>query len=144
MSDYEDIIYSEEGRTATICINRPHKYNAFRPRTVVELLDAFLKAGWDKNIGSIIFTGTGDKAFCTGGDQSEHEGGMYGDNDARGSVGMPVEELEHIKLMHGQNVFSRYRIPEIGMVEDGLPPGFHGCVHMVLDDVGPVFVIILP
>ncbi|MFT4583831.1 MAG: 2-ketocyclohexanecarboxyl-CoA hydrolase [Gammaproteobacteria bacterium] len=96
MNDYEDIIYSVEGRTGTICINRPKKYNAFRPRTVVELLDAFLKAGWDQDIGSIIFTGTGSKAFCTGGDQSEHEGGMYGNNDARGAAGMPVEELHSV------------------------------------------------
>lgn len=114
MSDYEDIIYSEEGRTATICINRPHKYNAFRPRTVVELLDAFLKAGWDKNIGSIIFTGAGDKAFCTGGDQSEHEGGMYGDNDARGSVGMPVEELHSVLRDVPKPVIAKVRGYAIG------------------------------
>ncbi len=93
MSTYEDILFTTEGRTATICINRPKKYNAFRPRTVVELLDAFLKAGWDKDIGSIVLTGAGDKAFCTGGDQSDHAGGQYGDNDARGPVGMPVDEL---------------------------------------------------
>jgi 2-ketocyclohexanecarboxyl-CoA hydrolase len=114
MSDYEDIIYTEEGRTATICINRPHKYNAFRPRTVVELLDAFLKAGWDQNIGSIIFTGAGDKAFCTGGDQSEHEGGMYGENDARGSVGMPVEELHSVLRDVPKPVIAKVRGYAIG------------------------------
>ena len=58
--------------------------------------------------------------------------------------GMPVEELEHIKLTHWQNVFSRYSIPEIGMVENGLPPSFHCCVYMVLNDFGFVFVTILP
>ena len=93
MSQYEDIVVETEGRTATIRINRPRKYNAFRPRTVIELIDALLKAGWDRDIGTIVLTGTGDKAFCTGGDQSDHDGGQYGDNDARGSVGMPVEEL---------------------------------------------------
>jgi 2-ketocyclohexanecarboxyl-CoA hydrolase len=93
VNTYEDLIYSVDGRTATICINRPKKYNAFRPRTVVELLDAFMTAGWSKDIGSIILTGAGDKAFCTGGDQSDHSEGQYGDNDARGAVGMPVEEL---------------------------------------------------
>ncbi|MGE0858072.1 MAG: enoyl-CoA hydratase-related protein, partial [Gammaproteobacteria bacterium] len=72
MSDYQDIILERKGRTATITINRPAKYNAFRPRTIVELLDAFQLAGWDKDIGSIIFTGAGGKAFCTGGDQSDH------------------------------------------------------------------------
>ena len=90
---YEDIVYTEEGRTATIRINRPKVYNAFRPRTVVELIDAFLKAGWKSEIGSIVLTGTGDKAFSTGGDQSEHGGGQYGDNDARGAIGLPAEEL---------------------------------------------------
>ena len=84
MSAYEDILLTRDGRTATICINRPKKYNAFRPRTVVELIDAFQLVGWDKDIGSIIFTGAGDKAFCTGGDQSDHAGGQYGNNDEIG------------------------------------------------------------
>ncbi|MFT4561541.1 MAG: 2-ketocyclohexanecarboxyl-CoA hydrolase [Gammaproteobacteria bacterium] len=114
MSDYEDIIYSVDGRTATICINRPKKYNAFRPRTVVELLDAFLKAGWDQDIGSIIFTGTGSKAFCTGGDQSEHEGGMYGNNDARGAAGMPVEELHSVLRDVPKPVIAKVRGYAIG------------------------------
>ncbi|MBI2803140.1 MAG: enoyl-CoA hydratase/isomerase family protein [Gammaproteobacteria bacterium] len=96
MSTYEDIILTREGRTATVSINRPKKYNAFRPRTVVELLDAFLKVGWDKDIGSIVLTGAGEKAFCTGGDQSDHAGGQYGDNDARGTVGMPIEEFHSV------------------------------------------------
>ena len=96
MSNYEDVIYEQIGRTAIITINRPHKYNAFRPRTVVELLDAFQQAGWNRDIGSIVFTGAGAKAFCTGGDQSDHAGGQYGNNDARGAVGMPVEELHSI------------------------------------------------
>jgi 2-ketocyclohexanecarboxyl-CoA hydrolase len=90
MSNFEDILYEVNGRTATITINRPKKYNAFRPRTVVELIDAFQLAGWDKDIGSIVFTGAGGKAFCTGGDQSDHEGGQYGNNDARGAVGMTI------------------------------------------------------
>ncbi|MGR8919498.1 MAG: enoyl-CoA hydratase-related protein, partial [Gammaproteobacteria bacterium] len=89
-------LYEVDGRTATITINRPKKYNAFRPRTVVELIDAFQAAGWNRDIGSIVFTGAGGKAFCTGGDQSDHEGGQYGNNDARGAVGMPVEELHSV------------------------------------------------
>ena len=40
--------------------------------------------------------GAGGKAFCTGGEQSDHAGGQYGDNDARGAVGMPVEELHSV------------------------------------------------
>jgi len=114
MSDYEDIIYEVEDRTATITINRPEKYNAFRPRTVVELIDAFQLAGWDQNIGSIIFTGAGDKAFCTGGDQSDHEGGQYGNNDARGAVGMPVEELHSVLRDIPKPVIAKVRGYAIG------------------------------
>lgn len=90
--DYQDIVYSEEGATATIRINRPEVYNAFRPRTVVEMIDALLHAGWNTDIGSIVLTGTGDKAFCTGGDQSD-KSGTYGAGETRGTVGMPMEEL---------------------------------------------------
>ncbi len=89
---YEDILYREDGSTATIQINRPGVYNAFRPRTVVELIDALMVSGWNPDIGSIVLTGTGNKAFCTGGDQSD-KSGSYGDGETRGSVGMPMEEL---------------------------------------------------
>ncbi|MGE0623340.1 MAG: enoyl-CoA hydratase-related protein [Pseudomonadales bacterium] len=93
--EYDDVIYEKSAGTAVIRINRPSVYNAFRPRTVVELLDAFQEAGWDRDVGCIVLTGTGDKAFCTGGDQSDHEGG-YGDGSVRGTIGMPVEELHSI------------------------------------------------
>lgn len=114
MSDYKDIIYEVDGRTATITINRPKKYNAFRPRTIVELIDAFQVAGWDRDIGSIVFTGAGGKAFCTGGDQSDHEGGQYGNNDARGAVGMPVEELHSVLRDVPKPVIAKVRGYAIG------------------------------
>lgn len=114
MSDYQDITYEVDGRTATITINRPKKYNAFRPRTIVELIDAFQLAGWDRDIGSIVFTGAGGKAFCTGGDQSDHEGGQYGNNDARGAVGMPVEELHSVLRDVPKPVIAKVRGYAIG------------------------------
>jgi 2-ketocyclohexanecarboxyl-CoA hydrolase len=89
---YEDILYAERDGVARITINRPDKYNAFRGKTVDELIDAFQKAGWRKSIGVIVLTGAGDKAFCTGGDQSAHDG-QY---DGRGTVGLPIEELQSI------------------------------------------------
>ncbi|MEQ9639824.1 MAG: enoyl-CoA hydratase-related protein [Alphaproteobacteria bacterium] len=92
---YTDLLYDETDGVATITINRPDKYNAFRPRTVVELIEAFMAAGWNNDIGAIVLTGAGNKAFCTGGDQKDHDG-QYGDKDARGTVGMPVEELHSI------------------------------------------------
>jgi 2-ketocyclohexanecarboxyl-CoA hydrolase len=95
MTDYQDIIYTVERGVATITINRPEKMNAFRPQTATELIQAFLQAGWDKDIAVIVLTGSGERAFCTGGDQSDHEG-QYGDGQTRGSVGMPVEELHSV------------------------------------------------
>lgn len=92
---YQDIIVEERDHVATITINRPEVYNAFRPRTCVELIEAFQAAGWNNDIGAIVLTGVGKKAFCTGGDQKDHDG-QYGDADARGTIGMPVEELHSI------------------------------------------------
>ena len=91
--DYQDILYEEKEGVARITINRPQVYNAFRPQTVDELIEAFKVAGWNKEIGVIVFGGAGDKAFCTGGDQSEHEGQYKG---ACGTTGMPMDELHAI------------------------------------------------
>ena len=95
---YHDILYTEKSGIATITINRPERYNAFRAETVEELIHAFNRAGWNKEIGVIVLTGAGDKAFCTGGDQSEHNndetGTGYG--HGRGTLGMPIEELQTI------------------------------------------------
>jgi 2-ketocyclohexanecarboxyl-CoA hydrolase len=110
---YEDIVYEEKDGTATIRINRPAVYNAFRPKTVVEMIDAFLKAGWNDAIGSIVLTGTGPKAFCTGGDQSG-KSGQYGSGETRGSVGMPVEELHSIMRDVPKPVIAKVRGFAIG------------------------------
>ncbi|WP_295537841.1 enoyl-CoA hydratase-related protein [uncultured Pseudacidovorax sp.] len=90
MTTYTDIQYAVTEGVATITINRPEKYNAFRGKTCDELIDALHRAGWDKSIGAIVLTGAGEKAFCTGGDQSAHDGGY----DGRGVIGLPVEELQ--------------------------------------------------
>src|ERR1700735_2307557 len=89
-SKFTDVIYEVRDRAAWIIINRPKVYNAFRGQTVEELIQAFQLAANDRNVSSIVLTGTGDKAFCTGGDQSAHEG-QY---DGRGIVGLPIEELQ--------------------------------------------------
>jgi 2-ketocyclohexanecarboxyl-CoA hydrolase len=91
-ADYEDILYDERDGVATITINRPAKYNAFRGKTCDELIHAFGRAGWNKAVGVIVLTGAGPKAFCTGGDQSAHEGSY----DGRGTIGLPMEELHAI------------------------------------------------
>jgi 2-ketocyclohexanecarboxyl-CoA hydrolase len=89
---YEDILYEVRGRAVWITINRPKVYNAFRGRTVEELIQAFQQAANDKNVASVVLTGAGDRAFCTGGDQSAHEGNY----DGRGVVGLPIDELQAI------------------------------------------------
>ena len=65
---YEDIKYEYYNGIAKITINRPEVRNAFRPKTVEEMIDAFSRARDDSNIGVIILTGEGEKAFCSGGD----------------------------------------------------------------------------
>jgi naphthoate synthase len=67
--DYEDIRFERDGGLARITICRPEVRNAFRPKTLFELIDAFTRAREDNSIGVIIFTGEGDLAFCSGGDQ---------------------------------------------------------------------------
>ena len=89
---YEDILYDVTDGVARITINRPQVMNAFRGRTCEEMIHALNRAGWDNSIGVIVLAGAGDRAFCTGGDQSAHSG-QY---DGRGLIGLPVEELQSL------------------------------------------------
>ena len=90
--DYQDILYEVDNGIARITINRPDSFNAFRGITCDELIDAFNRAGWDREIGVIVLTGAGDKAFCTGGDLSSHEGAY----DGKGTIGLPLEALQSV------------------------------------------------
>jgi naphthoate synthase len=67
--DYTDILYDVAEGIARITINRPEVRNAFRPQTVFEMIDAFAAAREDRDVGVILFTGAGSRAFCSGGDQ---------------------------------------------------------------------------
>lgn len=74
---YTDILYEENDQVARITINRPKQYNAFTGHTLKELMLAFEDAGANDEIGVVVLTGTGDKAFCAGGDVTwEKEGGL--------------------------------------------------------------------
>jgi len=88
---FEDILYEIRNGVAWITINRPEKMNAFRGQTCDELIRALNKAGYDKSVGAIVLAGAGEKAFCTGGDQSAHVGSY----DGRGTIGLPMEELHN-------------------------------------------------
>ncbi len=85
VKEYEDIIYEKIDGIAKITINRPHKRNAFRPKTIVELYEAFIDAREDPAIGVVLFTGAGPHtdgkyAFCSGGDQTVRGEGGYIDD----------------------------------------------------------------
>ena len=87
VGEYKDILFdiSSEG-IARVAINRPEKRNAFRPQTISELCDAFIRIREDPKIGVVLFTGVGPSkdgkfAFCSGGDQTiRGSGGYLGDD----------------------------------------------------------------
>src|SRR5262249_59111876 len=87
---FTDVIYEVRDRAAWIIINRPKVYNAFRARTLDELIQAFQLAANDRKVASIVLNGAGGKTFCTGGDQSAHEG-QY---DGRCVVAMSFDEFQ--------------------------------------------------
>jgi len=98
--EYEDILYEIGDGIAKITINRPERRNAFRPPTLAELRDAFTKARDELDVGSIIFTGAGDQAFCSGGDQKIRgdDGYIGSDEVAQKGVGrLDVGDL-HVQI----------------------------------------------
>ncbi len=79
MEELSDVRYQVEEGLAWITIDRPERMNAFRARTVDELIDCFKRAWADPAVGVVCLTGAGDRAFCTGGDQKQRaETGDYG------------------------------------------------------------------
>lgn len=97
--DYTDILYHKTGGIARITINRPEKRNAFRPRTVAEMCDAFLDAREDPAVGVVLLTGAGPHtdgkyAFCAGGDQSVR--GHAGYLDEKGVPRLNVLDLQKL------------------------------------------------
>jgi naphthoate synthase len=79
VSEFEDITYEVEQGLAWVTIDRQDRYNAFRAKTVEELISAFRRAWADPEVGVICLTGAGEKAFCCGGDQKQRaETGDYG------------------------------------------------------------------
>jgi 2-ketocyclohexanecarboxyl-CoA hydrolase len=88
--NYTDIIYEEKAGVATITFNRPQSLNAFRMGTYEEVADAIHEAGGNKEIGVIVLTGAGTKAFGVGGDSSDKKSERHG----RGIVGVPVEQVQ--------------------------------------------------
>ncbi|WP_249870395.1 1,4-dihydroxy-2-naphthoyl-CoA synthase [Oceanobacillus saliphilus] len=90
-----DVLYEKVDGIAKITINRPQVYNAFRAKTIEELIWTFRDAWDDNRIGVVTLTGSGEKAFCVGGDQKEkgNEGGYDYSGGLGGGIGLEVENL---------------------------------------------------
>jgi naphthoate synthase len=125
--EYEDVLYERGDAIAKISINRPEVRNAFRPPTLAELRDAFTRARDDTEVGAIIFTGVGDEAFCSGGDQRiRGDDGYIGDDEvAKQGVGrLDVGDL-HVQIR-------RLPKPVVAMVAGYAVGGGH-ILHLVCD-----------
>ena len=120
--EYEDIIYEKAEGIAKVTINRPEVHNAFRPTTLFELAAAFDDARDDPEVGVIILTGAGDKAFCSGGDQKIR--GDAGYVDPKGTPRLNVLDL--------QIQMRRTPKPFIAMVAGYAIGGGH-ILHLVCD-----------
>ncbi len=126
-AEYGDIRYEKADGIARITIDRPEVRNAFRPQTLAELRDAFVRARDDLEVGAIIFTGAGTEAFCSGGDQRiRGDDGYIGDDQvAQQGVGrLDVGDL-HVQIR-------RLPKPVVAMVAGYAVGGGH-ILHLVCD-----------
>jgi 2-ketocyclohexanecarboxyl-CoA hydrolase len=83
MEQLTDVRYEVETGLATITIDRPERMNAFRARTVDELIHCLKRAWASTEVGVVCLTGAGERAFCTGGDQKQRaETGDYGPSES--------------------------------------------------------------
>ena len=92
---FEDIIYEKKEGRAIITINRPKVLNAFRAKTLHEIIEAIIDCWKDNEIGVLVLTGAGDKAFSTGGDQKEKKNKSK-DAEKYLPVGQYVAQLHYL------------------------------------------------
>ncbi|MFI6512718.1 1,4-dihydroxy-2-naphthoyl-CoA synthase [Streptosporangium sp. NPDC050855] len=122
--EYEDIVYETAEGIAKITINRPERHNAFRPTTLFELKDAFNVAQEDAEVGVIIFTGAGERAFCSGGDQK-----IRGDD---GYVDKSTPHVGRLNVLDLQVQIRRCPKPIIAMIAGYAIGGGH-VLHVCCD-----------
>jgi naphthoate synthase len=134
--EYSDIRYElstgDDAGIAKITIDRPEVRNAFRPETVVEMIDAFTKAREDLDVGVVILTGEGPDAFCSGGDQrvrGERGGYVTGADPATGAAPSAVGRF-HVTDLHIQ--MRRMPKPVVAMVAGYAIGGGH-VLHVICD-----------
>jgi naphthoate synthase len=120
---FEEIIYEKAAEgIAKVTINRPERRNAFTPRTVEEMKTAFADARDDASIGVVILTGQGEKAFCSGGDQS-----------VRGVAGyVGDDQVPRLNVLDLQRQIRTLPKPVIAMVAGYAVGGGH-VLHMICD-----------
>ncbi|HEY5717282.1 MAG TPA: 1,4-dihydroxy-2-naphthoyl-CoA synthase [Motiliproteus sp.] len=120
--EYQDIQYHKADGIAKITINRPQVHNAFRPLTVQEMILALADARYDSSIGTIILTGAGERAFCSGGDQT-----IRGDSGYQDGSG-----TEHLNVLDFQRQIRTCPKPVVAMVAGYAIGGGH-VLHLVCD-----------
>jgi len=129
--DFRDIRYElstgESAGIAKITIDRPDKRNAFRPQTIIELIEAFTRARDDGRVGVIILTGQGDWAFCSGGDQI-----IRGDDGYIGDDAVAQAGVGRLNVLDLQILIRRIPKPVIAMVAGYSVGGGH-VLHVVCD-----------
>lgn len=108
VKEYEDITFRKSDGVARIAINRPEVRNAFRPKTLFELQEAFLNVREDTRIGVVLLTGEGPSpkdgkwAFCSGGDQRVRDKAGY--KDEEGTPRLNVLDLQRLIRFMGKVV----------------------------------------
>ena len=112
---------------AKITINRPQVRNAFRPQTIIELIEAFNLARDNEEVGVIIFTGEGTEAFCSGGDIS-----VRGDDGYLGEDKLAKKGIGRLNVLDLQVQIRRTPKPIVAMVAGWAIGGGH-VLHVVCD-----------
>ena len=120
--NFEEILFEEYNHIAKVTINRPHYRNAFTPRTVWEMSQAFNYCREALDIRVVLLTGAGDKAFCSGGDMHVKGRGGYVGGD-----GVP-----RLNVLDLQMQIRRLPKPVIAMVNGYAIGGGH-VLHVVCD-----------
>ncbi len=120
--EHSDILYHKAEGIAKITINRPERRNAFRPQTVVQMIEALEDARNDETVGVVILTGEGPLAFCSGGDQK-----------IRGDAGYADEKgVNRLNVLDFQRNIRNCPKPVIAMVAGYAIGGGH-VLHMLCD-----------
>lgn len=122
IKEYEEILFEYFNGIAKITINRPRYYNAFTPKTNMEMIDAMDICREHQDIYCVVLTGAGDKAFCSGGDQNIKTVGGYADAD-----GVP-----RLNVLDLQRRIRSIPKPVVAMVNGYAIGGGH-VLHVVCD-----------